>query len=244
MSQFATPQQAQPSNQTTSYTVPSNIDFAPFLITAAANATLPSSGSLYGGQLNFKPGQGIVRVYNSSSSTANVTIVAASGDSLQGNVAVSPGTTVQCVSSGQGLWYITPFGTQSGSSGRQVAVVPITSANFLALHTTPLSLVATPGSGKCTIVEKIALKMVTTATAYASGGALEFRYTDGSGTKVSADIAAAVVTAGAGTSFTTVSGIEASLTGTANAAIVVTAASADFTTGTGTAICTVEYFVV
>src|SRR4051812_4242680 len=113
MSQFATPYQAQPSNQTTSYTVPSNVDFVPFLITAAANATLPSSGSLYGGQLNFKPGQGVVRVYNSSSSTASVTIVAAGTDTLVGTTSLSPGQIVECVSGGQGTWYCSAAGGQA-----------------------------------------------------------------------------------------------------------------------------------
>src|SRR5216683_3942034 len=89
-----------------------------------------------------------------------------------------------------------------GNTVRTTVQVSLSSAQILALFTTPVTLVGAPGAGKVIVVEHIILKMITTATAYATGGALEFRYTDGSGAKVSADIAAAVVTAGAGTSYT------------------------------------------
>jgi hypothetical protein len=94
------------------------------------------------------------------------------------------------------------------------------------------------------IVDNITVKMVTSATAFTGGGAVEFRYTNGSGAKVTADVAAAVVTAGAGTSFTNVRGIEASLTAVANAAIVITNATAAFAAGTGTAVVSINYHVV
>lgn len=133
--------------------------------------------------------------------------------------------------------------TQNGNV-KQTVTVALTAAQIIAMGTTPVSLIATPGAGKCIIVDNITFKMVTTATAFTGGGAVEFRYTDASGTKVTADIAAAVVTAGAGTSFTNVRGIEASLTGTANAAVVVRSASAAFAAGTGSATLVIEYHVV
>ncbi len=120
----------------------------------------------------------------------------------------------------------------------------LTSVNILALNATPITLVAAPGSGKIIVVRGITVKMVTTATAYANGGALEFRYTDASGAKVTADIAAAVVTAGAGTTYTSVAGVTTSLTNVANAAIVVNNATAPFITGTGTAVVTTVYEVI
>lgn len=122
--------------------------------------------------------------------------------------------------------------------------VSLTAAQIIAMGTTPVSLVAAPGAGKCTIVDNITVKVVTTATAFTGGAAVEFRYTDASGTKVTADLAAAVITAGAGTSFTNVRGIEASLTCTANAAIVVRNGTAPFAAGTGTAVITIQYHVV
>jgi len=134
--------------------------------------------------------------------------------------------------------------TQNGAGAKQTVTISLTAAQIIAMGTTPVSLIAAPGAGKCTIVDNITFKMVTTATAFTGGGAVEFRYTDASGTKVTADVAAAIVTAGAGTSFTNVRGIEASLTGTANAAIVIRNATAAFAAGTGTATITIEYHVV
>jgi len=122
--------------------------------------------------------------------------------------------------------------------------VNLSSANILAMNATPVTLIAAPGAGKIVIVEDILLKMVTTATAYANGGAVEFRYTDGSGAKVTADIAAAVITAGAGTTYTKVGGVIASLTPVANAPIVITNATAAFITGTGTGVLTIKYRIV
>lgn len=144
--------------------------------------------------------------------------------------------------SGQGTSLTGPL-TQN-TIKRETLVVGLSAAQIIAMRATPVALVPAPGAGKCVIVNNITLKMVTTATAFTGGGAVEFRYTDGSGTKVSADIAAAVVTAGAGTSFTNVKGIEASLTGTANAAVVITNATAAFAAGTGTATVVIDYHVV
>lgn len=122
--------------------------------------------------------------------------------------------------------------------------VSLSSAQILALNATPVALVAAPGAGKVIVVEHILLKMITTATAYANGGALEFRYTDGSGAKVTADLAAAIVTAGAGTSYTGVAGVTTSLTMVSNSPIVVDNATAPFITGTGTAVVTIRYRIV
>lgn len=132
--------------------------------------------------------------------------------------------------------------TQNGVV-KNTTTVTLSAANIIAMGTTPVSIVAAPGAGKCTIVDNITFKMVTTATAFTGGGAVEFRYTDASGTKVTADVAAAVVTAGAGTSFTNVRGQEASLTCTANAPIVVRNPTAAFAAGTGTATITIDYHI-
>lgn len=142
-----------------------------------------------------------------------------------------------------GALAVTGAVTQNGTV-KQTVTVALTAAQIIAMGTTPVVLIAAPGPGKCTIVDNITFKMVTTATAFTGGGAMEFRYTDASGAKVTADVAAAVVTAGAGTSFTNVRGIEASLTGVANAAIVITNATAAFAAGTGSATLVIEYHVV
>jgi hypothetical protein len=130
----------------------------------------------------------------------------------------------------------------SGGATPQVATVALSSAQILALNATPVTLVAAQGATKVISVLSIVFKMIATATAYANGGAVEFRYTNAAGAKVSADVAAAVVTAGAGTTITTVSGIGA--TGVLNAPIVVDNATAPFITGTGTATVTITYQVL
>jgi hypothetical protein len=135
-------------------------------------------------------------------------------------------------------------GTGVFVGGEGTVHVGLTAAQIIAMNATPVSLIAAPGAGMAIIVDNITVKMVTTATAFTGGGAVEFRYTNGSGAKVTADVAAAVVTAGAGTSFTNVRGIEASLTAVANAAIVITNATAAFATGTGTAVVSIDYHVV
>jgi hypothetical protein len=129
-------------------------------------------------------------------------------------------------------------------SGRQVARVAVSSANILALNATPKVLVPAPGVGRIIVVSRITVKMVRTATAYANGGALEFRYTDASGAKVAADVAASVVTTGgAGTEYNTIGGVVSSLTPVANAAIVMDNATAAFITGTGTMVVEIDYMI-
>lgn len=109
MSLLDTPYQSSQSVQTTSYTMSAGslYDYVPFLITATATLTLPLTSSVgFGGQIlaNRQGGQGIVRVQNSASSTANVTIAIASGDALFGTTTVAPGQFVDCISNGQGTW--------------------------------------------------------------------------------------------------------------------------------------------
>ena len=249
MSLWNTANVASVAVQTTDYTVPNNsIDVVPFLVTVARTATLPSSFGQYAGSIynisNRTGGQGVVYIKNSASSTANVTVAAGSNDAIFGNSICAPGQILKFESDGSGIWYGSAYGTTAGGASIQTSVVPITSANFLALRTTPVTIVPTPASGKCNIVDNISFKMTATATTYANGGAVEFRYTGTSGTKVTADVAAAVVTGAAGVSFTNVRGIEASLTGTVDAPVVVTCASADFITGTGTAVITIQYHVI
>ncbi len=245
MSLFNTPNVVSQA-KTTSSTIASTDDLTVYTITAAATATLPSSTGMYAGYVlaNRTGGQGITFVENASTSTAVVTIAVGSGDAIFGTSSVAPGQIVKCESNGSGIWYCSNAGSTAGGGQVQTAIVPLTSANILAMNGTPVSLIAAPGSGKATRVLDISLKMTTTSTQYANGGAVEFRYTDGSGTKVTADIASGVITAGAGTSYTSVGGIEASLTMVTNAAIVVTNATAAFITGTGSGLLSISYKTV
>jgi hypothetical protein len=125
------------------------------------------------------------------------------------------------------------------------AKVSLTSAQILGMNAAPVELIAALGANKIVVIEDIVFEMNRTATAYAAGGAVEFRYTDGSGAKVSADIAASVVTTGgAGTEYNKVGGRIDSLTPVVNAAVVITNATAAFTTGTGTARVFLKYRIL
>lgn len=175
---------------------------------------------------------------NNRSSYPALIVLHADDTALFGSNIVGPGAFVELFSDNAGNWYRVG---STGSSGG-VASVSLSSAQILALSATPVVLVPAPGAGRVVIVSDIDFQMTRTATAYANGGALEFRYTDGSGAKVSADVAAALVTTGgAGVAYAAVGGIEASITPVPNAAIIVTNATAPYISGTGTAKIRVAY---
>lgn len=122
--------------------------------------------------------------------------------------------------------------------------VDLSAANILAMRATPVTLIAAPGAGKINLIEEITVKIVRTSTAFASGGAVEFRYTDGSGAKVTADMSATLITGAAGTAYASCKAVTTELTPVANAAIVITNATGAFTTGTGTAKVYIKYRVL
>jgi hypothetical protein len=132
----------------------------------------------------------------------------------------------------------------SSSSLLQHATIPLTAANLIAMYATPVQLVAAGAAGTNIVVQKVLFTITTTATAFTGGGVLEFQIGNtahGAGTATTATIAAAVVTAGAGTSYTTV--IPVSYTGTAATGLFISNQTAAFAAGTGTAIVDVWYSV-
>lgn len=161
----------------------------------------------------------------------------------------STGGIVLTPFAGQGVTISGPV-TQSGlvtenGVARSSAIVNLSSAQILAGNATPVVIVPAPLATQYVSIQEISFKMTRTATAYANGGALEFRYTDASGAKVTADIAATVVTTGgAGSEVNVVRGIVTSFTPVLGAAVVYRNATAPFITGTGTAIITVLYRIV
>lgn len=237
-SQFGGPFQTV-TTQTADYTVTPGVDLV--LVNASSGAVTITLYTPVNNWPNYPQGSnnGNVRIVKIDSGSYPVIVAAAAGTiNGQTRIAQQYGS-LQLLSDGIANWY--SIGALQTSFEVQVS---ISSADILALNSTPKTLVQAQGSGIVTIVESILLKMVTTATQYANGGALEFRYTNASGAKVSADIAATVVTAGAGTSYTSVAGVTTSLTDVANAAIVVDNATAAFITGTGTAVATVRFRTV
>jgi hypothetical protein len=124
-----------------------------------------------------------------------------------------------------------------------VEIIPITAAQIIAMYTTPIELVPAE-TGSLIVVDDIVLEMTRTSTAFTGGGAVEFRYTDGSGAKVTADIAATVITGSAGTDYTVNKSIVTSLTGVVSSPIVMTNATQVFAAGTGTGVVTIKYHLV
>ena len=107
----------------------------------------------------------------------------------------------------------------------------LTSAQIKSLFTVPITLVPAPvfantaGSGtnvKNTFnqVVGIAARLTYTGTAYTGANALEFRYTNGSGAKVTADISTTFLNSASST-YAYVSGVTTELVPVANSPIVV-----------------------
>lgn len=128
--------------------------------------------------------------------------------------------------------------------GGHVKGFTIASAAVLALHTTPVSLVAAPGAGKLIMVDEIVAKMTFLTAAYTGGNALEFRYTDGSGVKVSADLPATLLNAASGSIYGSVKGVVSALVPAANAAVVAVVPVADPAAGAGTLTGFIRYHTV
>lgn len=122
------------------------------------------------------------------------------------------------------------------------AKTTLTSAQVLALFTTPISLVSAPGVWSAILVHRVTGAVDYNSAAYATNTTQEVRYTNGAGTKVSADFAA-LVTATAD-KFVSVGGIEANNVLTENAAVVVCNATGNPATGNSPVSFTVDYSIV
>lgn len=127
--------------------------------------------------------------------------------------------------------------------GGQVDAISLSSAQIKALSTTPVSLVTAKGAGTVVIVDEIVLKNTYGTATYTGGNALEFRYTNASGAKVSADIASTFINLVA-TGYASVKGVVTALTPVANAPIVVRVPTADPAVGDGVITGFIRYHVV
>src|SRR3990167_37345 len=118
----------------------------------------------------------------------------------------------------------------------------LTSAQILALNTTPITLIqAIPNS--FIVVEGITARLNFNTTAYTGANNLEFRYTDASGVKVTADMINTFLNSAA-TAYDNVAGVEAELTPVINSPIVVRVPTANPGAGNSTLDLFIKYYVV
>jgi hypothetical protein len=133
----------------------------------------------------------------------------------------------------------------------QFASVAITAAQFKAMYTTPVQLVAAPGSGKLIVVQRMILDLTYVSATYAVGGSVAAQYdntTHGGGvlatnTEQNSDFYATASTA---FTFNPSSGDSSQLlrSTTANKGLFLSNDTAAFTTGDGTFVANVWYNVI
>lgn len=128
--------------------------------------------------------------------------------------------------------------------GVKIDKAALTAAEVKALFTTPLTIVAAPGSGKVTLVDRITFASTFNTAAYAGANALEFRYTNASGAKVTADIPSATLNFTSGTKISTVAGVTTELLAVVNAAIIVDVPVANPTAGDSLVSLFIIYHVI
>ena len=113
------------------------------------------------------------------------------------------------------------------------AAVEISSAEILALFTTPKSLVAAPGAGRSLELVSLLLALDYATTAYTIGtaGDIQVKYTDGSGVAVSTTRAATGFLDQAADTLSLLDKLGATVVPAVNAALVLTLATANVTAG-------------
>jgi hypothetical protein len=108
------------------------------------------------------------------------------------------------------------------------ATIVLTPTQVKALFSTPITLVPAYGAGTFIEVQNISAKLTYGSAQYAGANNLEFRYTDGSGVKVTSDITAAWLNSAATAYYSAPS---AAGVAAANAPVVVAVPTANPTTG-------------
>lgn len=161
---------------------------------------------------------------------ANGTLFVGNGSGV--GTAVTPSGDVTMTNAG-----VTAIGANKVLTGMlaknllQVAVKTITTAQILALNTTPIELVAAPGSGLVLIpVALYATMTYATATYSANAAGFSVRYTNGSGQTCAMTLTQAFIQQTASALFHIVAGATG-IVPVANAALVLYADTANPTTG-------------
>lgn len=149
-----------------------------------------------------------------------------------------------------------PFANLADSdSYLAINTITLTPAQVKLLNTTPITIVPKPLRASLasnvagtvykavTIVTNIVARLNYAGTAYTGANNLEFRYTNGSGAKVTADISTTFLNSAA-SAYSAVAGVTTELVPVANAPIVVTVPVADPGAGTSPITFTIHYRIV
>lgn len=123
-----------------------------------------------------------------------------------------------------------------------ITEVTLTSAQILALNTTPITLVPAPGAGKVIDVMGIVAKLTYNSAAYATNTTMEFRYTNGSGAKVATDMASLLTATANKTNIC--HALSTEIVAVENAPIVVDVATGNPATGNSPVKIQVQYRIV
>jgi len=139
------------------------------------------------------------------------------------------------------------FPFQNISDAKQYAVynkITLTPTQVKALHSTPVTLVPSQGGSKSIIiVDDITAYLNYAGTPYTGANNLEFRYTDGSGTKVTADMTSTFLNSAA-SAYSYAPGVTSTFTPVTNAPIVVAVPVANPAAGTSPLTFLVHYRVL
>lgn len=121
--------------------------------------------------------------------------------------------------------------------------VTLTSSQILALHGTPITLIPAQGANTIIVVTGIAAFLRFNSAAYVGTNNLEFRYTNGSGAKVTADMSSTFLNSSSN-AYDLAPAVSTELTPVANSSIVVSVPTANPTTGNSQITFTIHYYVV
>lgn len=133
-----------------------------------------------------------------------------------------------------------PKGFSNTDYPRQAAVT-VTSAQIKAANTTPVTLIAAPSEDYLIIIDEIIVMNDFGTAAYAAGGAMSIRYSNGSGAKVVNDLAEVAFVEAAADAYAVRRAIDVVPT---SAAVVLFAEASDPTTGDGVMKFKIKYRLV
>lgn len=138
------------------------------------------------------------------------------------------------------------FMDAAGQWALQIAQATLTSAQILAMFTTPVQILAAPGAGSLIIPDFLVAELKFNTIAYAAGGAISLTFGASGPAVHTTAMPAALVTAAQSELFQSPAAVTTQQTAASmvNQGIFISAATQNFTTGNGTLFLTFGYRVM